>query len=46
MPLISLIFDQEMQAKKMGIEAYSMTANTSQSEYKFIYQKLNSFREI
>lgn len=33
-----------MQAKKMGIEAYSMTANTSQSEVKLIYQKLSNFR--
>lgn len=44
MPLISLIFDQEMQARKMGIEAYSMTANTSHSDVKLIYQKLNNFR--
>lgn len=31
LPLISLIHDQEYQAKILGIEAYSLTANTTQS---------------
>ena len=43
LPLISLIFDQERQAKMLGIEAYSLTANTNPSDVKSIYNKLHSF---
>lgn len=43
LPLISLIFDQEYQANMLGIEAYSLTANTSPADVKMIYNKLNNF---
>lgn len=43
LPLVSLIFDQEYQAKMLGIEAYSLTANTTQSDTKSIYNKLLNF---
>lgn len=45
LPLISLIFDQEYQAKLLGIEAYSLTANTKSADLKQIFQKLENFRE-
>lgn len=43
LPLISLIIDQESQAHMLGIEAYSLTANTKQAESARIYHKLADF---
>lgn len=31
LPLVSLIYDQECQAKMLGIEVYSLTANSDQA---------------
>jgi bloom syndrome protein len=45
LPLVSLIFDQEHQAKILGIEAYSLTANTRGGEVKSIYSKLTEFQQ-
>jgi ATP-dependent DNA helicase Q1 len=34
MPLISLIYDQEILSKRLGLHAYTATGNTSQDEFR------------
>ena len=43
LPLVSLIFDQQQQAAKFGIEAYSLTANSTKQESSALASKLYHF---
>ena len=43
MPLVSLIFDQEYQAKKMGITAFSLTSTIDISENRNVYDILSHY---
>ena len=38
LPLVSLIIDQEIQAKNLGIKAYSLTGSKEKQENSQIYQ--------
>lgn len=40
LPLVSLIIDQQDQAKKLSIQAYSLTGSKQIQDNKMIYQKL------
>ena len=40
LPLVSLIYDQELQAQKYRIEAYSLTGATDAGKVRAIYSKI------